>query len=258
MSGDFRDALADLLEWAESVTAGWVPGPAAVTRARALLAEAQPQPVEPTDEEITELMLMVSDYRRLNAVKFARAVLARWGRPAPEPVEPTDEQLDKTLFKALCDYMQQESPFGGPPDEKQLDRAKARAVLRRWGRPAPEPVQPTDEELSEFATDWWKGFSYPEQGADMATPVTDIIHPWHFVDFLRAALQRWGRPAPEPVSVAERLPTAADCDADGVCWWWSRDMTGWFFCFAADGDRSEWTHWLPHWALPVPQEQADG
>jgi hypothetical protein len=61
----------------------------------------------------------------------ARAALAQ-----PEPVAPTDEELDKTLFRALCDYMEQKSPFGGPTDEKQLDRAKARAVLARWGTPA--------------------------------------------------------------------------------------------------------------------------
>jgi hypothetical protein len=46
-----------------------------------LLAEAQP--VGPTDEE---LKLLVAEYRHLSAVKFARAVLSRWGRPAPVPV----------------------------------------------------------------------------------------------------------------------------------------------------------------------------
>jgi hypothetical protein len=55
-----------------------------------------------------------------------------------------------------------------------------------------------------------------------------------------------------PVPVSERLPGAQDCDADGVCWWWSQDITAWCLCFAADGDLSEWTHWLPHWAIPLP------
>jgi hypothetical protein len=54
---------------------------------RALLTEAQPEPVEPTD---LELKLLVAEYRHLSAVQFARAVLARWGRPAPVPQEQAD------------------------------------------------------------------------------------------------------------------------------------------------------------------------
>jgi hypothetical protein len=64
------------------------------------------------------------------------AAALRTALAQPEPVAPTDEELDKTLFRAVCDYMEQKSPFGGPTDEKQLDRAKARAVLARWGAPA--------------------------------------------------------------------------------------------------------------------------
>jgi hypothetical protein len=60
-------------------------------------------------------------------------------------------------------------------------------------------------------------------------------------------------PPASPVPVSERLPGAEDCDAEGLCWWWSRDITAWCLCFAADGDSSEWTHWLPHWAIPQPQ-----
>jgi hypothetical protein len=33
----------------------------------------------------------------------------------------------------------------------------------------------------------------------------------------------WGRPAIEPVPVAERLPGQEDCDAEGRCWWWHPD-----------------------------------
>jgi hypothetical protein len=124
MSGEFRDALADLLEWAESVTAGWVPGPAAMHRARALLAEAQPvcvacegrpapgnspcglcglagkpqlEPVEPTQQELEDLAYAFGrEYdegrlmNELDAAAFGRAVLARWGRPALVPQEQAD------------------------------------------------------------------------------------------------------------------------------------------------------------------------
>jgi hypothetical protein len=150
----YRDALADLLEWA-----AWHcghPGPAAVSRARALLAEAQP----------------VS---------------------TPEPVREGPTYRD---VLALRD---------------QLD--------------------------------------------DKGLGTVDLVA------FARAVLARWGRPAPEPVSVAERLPTAADCDADGRCWWFTPPACGPHKirpCWTLDSGFMEGdTHWLPHWALPVPQEQAD-
>jgi hypothetical protein len=71
------------------------------------------------------------------------------------------------------------------------------------------------------------------------------------LDEYRAALARWGRPAIGPVPVSERLPGPEDCDAEGRCWWWDEDddmwrlseHRPWLLC---------WTHWLPHWALPVP------
>ena len=78
------------------------------------------------------------------------------------------------------------------------------------------------------------------------------------LDRARAVLARWDRPAIEPVPVSERLPGPADCDAEGRCWWWDEDDDMWRL--------SEhqpwllwWTHWLPHWTLPVPVvEGADG
>jgi hypothetical protein len=70
----------------------------------------------------------------------------------------------------------------------------------------------------------------------------------------RAVLARWGRPAIKPIPVSERLPGPEDCDEDGVCWWWSRYLTAWCLCWAADGDHEEWTHWLPHHALLVPEQ----
>jgi hypothetical protein len=75
---------------------------------------------------------------------------------------------------------------------------------------------------------------------------------------IRHALARWGRPTIKPVPVAERLPEAEDCDAEGRCWWFcpaailpSGQCAYW--CLApADGSRSWFTHWLPHHALPIP------
>ncbi len=49
--------------------------------ARALLAEAQPEPVEPTDAQLDELWAEVEGSGAIWAWQhYARAVLARWGR----------------------------------------------------------------------------------------------------------------------------------------------------------------------------------
>jgi hypothetical protein len=98
-------------------------------------------------------------------------------------------------------------------------------------------VQP-DEELVELfnENDW------------------NYISPETFIDIARTVLEGWGRPAIKPVPVDERLPGPSDCDGDGYCWWWDDDddmwrlseHRPWLLC---------WTHWLPCWALPVPQEE---
>jgi hypothetical protein len=142
--------------------------------------------------------------------------------------------------------------------------------LRERSRPEPQGQQGLiDEELTEFAEEWWRSFQYLEAGAEAATPITDIVHSWHFVDFSHAVLARWARPAIEPVPVAERLPGPEDCDAEGQCWWWHPDHKdefgdGWILLKSEwawgrhDADHSLiYTHWLPHHALPVPQQEAD-
>ena len=54
-------------------------------------ALAQPEPQGPTDEELDELFIDIDQGgEALNWRPYARAVLARWGRPAIEPV-PTPE-----------------------------------------------------------------------------------------------------------------------------------------------------------------------
>jgi hypothetical protein len=154
---DFRALCAELVDIA---TAHCHPDDDAVgycaavlTRARAALSE--PEPVGPTDEEIYKLALdgdflidvgdgfscMVQD-----EVEFARAVLARWGRPAiepvPEPQGPSELELEAIELK-LWDkhrtkgYMGEEfmydNDFSAALDEY-------RAALARWGRPAIGPV----------------------------------------------------------------------------------------------------------------------
>jgi hypothetical protein len=57
-----------------------------------------------------------------------------------------------------------------------------------------------------------------------------------------------------PVPVSKRLPGAKDLDAANRCWWFAESHEGrdtaptWAYTWHGDDD----THWLPHWALPVP------
>ena len=60
---------------------------------------------------------------------------------------------------------------------------------------------------------------------------------------------RWS-PAVKPVPVSERRPWLEDCDAEGECYWFDPAGTGaWYL----DTYQGNYTHWLPHRALPVPQ-----
>jgi hypothetical protein len=115
--------------------------------------------------------------------------------------------------------------------------AEARAALAQ-----PEPQGPTDEEL-------------------MALAVAVFEDPFSTdKDYARAVLARWGRPAIEPVPVAERLPGPEACDGEGRCYAW--DGYWWLVRSAVleeddTGAGEGYTHWLPHHALPVPQQQQE-
>ena len=136
---------------------------------------------------------------------FARAALARWGRPAAQPVAegPTDQELLHLYQVATPCYSVEEY-------KRELDFA--RAVLARWGRPAAEPVpEPTDEALANFTA--WFCRNYPG-------PDTLIHRPeWHAPKVFRAAadaLARWGSPTPVPVAIpGEKYHE----DMGPVTWW---------------------------------------
>jgi hypothetical protein len=86
---DFRALCAELLASYEDTFVISEPSDdPLVQQARAALA--QPEPQGPTDDELFELAEQYTEDNGLlglhNAPDFARAVLARWGRPAIEPV----------------------------------------------------------------------------------------------------------------------------------------------------------------------------
>ncbi len=130
--------------------------------------------------------------------------------------------------------------------------------LRWQGEPQNSPVElwdgkqwvlvgcstPTDEELKAL---YWEAFKNAAPcGAGQS-----------WLAGLRA-VARWDRPAIEPVPVAERLPGPEDCDGEGRCYAW--DGYWWLVRSAVlEGDDAGagegYTHWLPHHALPVPQQR---
>ena len=149
------------------------------------------------------------------------------------------QRLADELYKYEC-LTSRRPPDCIPAPSPLID--EARAYLSQ-----PEPKEPTDEELEEFALKHGGGYFNCDCQAE-----ADILTRKHVSNY-RAALARWSRPAIEPVPVSER-----PWEREGWC-----DNNGWCWCFDADGtdpcwsfDRPEswvcWTHVLPHYALPIP------
>jgi hypothetical protein len=71
----------------------------------------------------------------------------------------------------------------------------------------------------------------------------------------QAKEQQLSTPAPAVV-VADRQPTieAGDLDDQGRCWWGDAGneqfVPSWRLCERLED--SHFTHWLPHWAIPLP------
>ena len=151
-------------------------------------------------------------------------------------------------------------------------------AIARWGRPTPQPVAPTDEDLEDLA---------------------DVMNvSGNPVPAMRRALELWGRPTPQlpadgevaelvawlrdranstsiaananrasriadllehqhpqPVATSERLPGPEDCIFPaGECWWFDPHADGaWYL----DTFQGNYTHWLPAHALPTPEATND-
>ncbi len=150
-----------------------------------------------------------------------------------------------TDFRALCKELMDAIDSGVPVERIKQSPLSVRvdAALAQ-----PEPQGPTDEELDEFAIYWW-GSEIDERS------VSDVIESGSMAAFARAVLDRWGRPAIEPVPVSKRLPGPEDCDAEGRCWFGTPSsyvmVANWVY-EKAEHLRSWNTHWAPHWALPLP------
>ena len=75
-------------------------------------------------------------------------------------------------------------------------------------------------------------------------------------DYARAVLTRYGNRPSKPISPSERLPTEADCNSTGQCWACA-ELNAWGLVYRFELTRpNAWRAWLPHWALPVPGQEA--
>jgi hypothetical protein len=145
---------------------------------------AQPEPQGPTDEELMALAVAVFEDPFSTDKDFARAVLARWGRPAP--VAPTDEELDEFAIywwgseideRSVSDVIE----CGSMTAYALAILARARAALAK-----PEPVTPTESDVTELF------YRHMGEGSQVG-----------FENAIAEALARWGRPAIEPVPGVE-------------------------------------------------------
>ena len=151
--------------------------------------------------------------------------------------------MTSTDFRALCEELTTTLEYtwdGRRPKVIQELIERARAALAQ-----PEPVAPTDDDVTELF------YRHMGEGSQVG-----------FENAIAEALARWGTPAIQPVPVSERLPGPKDWDVCGRCWMFDPCDRGWWaYRSALPSDdeigRSPWTHWLPHWALPVPAIAAE-
>jgi hypothetical protein len=151
----------------------------------------------------------------------------------------------RTLCAELVDELEDWVAFG---DEADCADAHALVDRARAALAQPEPQGPSKAELRQLFDDQ-SGYINDEQ----------VMWWADFHKAARAVLARWGRPTIKPVPVAERLPGLEDCDAGGRCWWWIVDEPGefphWIYAPLEAQAWAGYSAWLPHHALPMPQQE---
>ena len=153
-------------------------------------------------EELTEHLALLDEPPH-ELVCRAQNALAQ---PEPEVVGPSDEELRELYLATMLDADRDEDDFF----------AFARAVLARWGRPAPAPA-----------------------GERQAAPVPVAVSE-------RLPGVRDCAPWPGEPDASAWCWVGSDVDGG---WSWEQRSAG---CLAAFPD--DFTHWLPAHALPIPNE----
>jgi len=193
----------------------------------------------------------------------------------PEPQGPTDDGPTNQEIEEWADAAAQVPLEEMDPEVHGWRRCfkpdefgeTIRAALARFGRPAIEPV---DDRIAELEAELERerlrlaacGVVAMADTPESASKARDIHQ-----DFWSASLDDVIRQvdalmalrlAIEPVPVSERLPGPGEwvwhCYAKVRFWQHGQHRNGQFF--VGNGPESfPATHWRPHWALPVPQQE---
>ena len=225
------------------------------------------------------------DERAADPICDPGAACDAWNRRAalaqPEPVAPTTPSewhllsLEQPSLNALCEYICHANNWGviqskgkwheqtnptvsGFTNSHGLFVSDPTQTLWRLAQPEPQgppgrpaikpvPVAPTNLD-AEFRS--WYGDRY---GRSYFGGIALV----ECVEWTQFVLSRWGRPAIKPVPVSERLPGPEDTTDRNECWYWHPGEECWDMVPVVTGTLDEWTHWLPHWALPVPKREGE-
>ncbi len=203
--------------------------------------------------------------------------------PASIAAEPSDEELLALMPKDMRDEFSYAAKVCSDATGGQvkpgifrvcLNRTAldfARAVLSRWGRPAPAPAE-GEVGVPECERNWVSilspsgGYELREDaalcdgaqlvGGEWWAPVFGCDSLESALSRIRERLER--QAAPVPVAVSERLPGPEDvCAKLRYCWWWNQEQDVWMYGDASHADHAVYTHWLPAHALPLPGVEVD-
>jgi hypothetical protein len=153
-----------------------------------------------------------------------------------------------TDFRVLCAELMDAIDSGIPVERiKQSPLAvRVDAALAQ-----PEPVGPTDEELT-LTYAYSVAAAVGNKRGPFKTEEAEAAQ----LAGLRAVLERWGRPAITPIPVNERLPGPGDCNAEGRCWLLGKTESDWRLISVSNSGVPKlsycFSHWLPFHALPLP------
>jgi hypothetical protein len=262
-----REHCADLLAQCD---AGEMAPVEALEDIRATLAQPEPQALTPSyiDAEHTghDRELLETFYRACQSeggtadeiyLRGLKAVLAQLEPPEPQDVDPwPDEELREMWLSQ--EWFNEGATF-----------REFASIVRRWGRPAMDPV---DDRIAELEAELERerlrlaacgvvAMADTPESASKARDIHQDLWSASLDDVIRQidALMAL-RLAIEPVPVSERLPGPGEwvwhCYAKVRFWQHGQHRNGQFF--VGNGPESfPATHWRPHWALPMPQQEVE-
>jgi hypothetical protein len=209
------------------------------------------------------------------------AVLARWGQstpPAPEPGEvagvaewmnkrgqTADLGVKDWYFRSATLLQQQAAELAALRIAHEADQGKVEETVDALVKAEAtltdvvEGESPVDCGPSNDHNYFAEQCGHLEAGLEKCEELLESI---------RSVIKRHeiGKHSPsnglESVSVSERLPGREDCDNEGRCWWLMQPLAAtaspsWVFGLSSIKDDQGGvffqTHWLPHDAIPLPQ-----